>query len=163
MPATGWRGSIFPRPPPTRLVSLRKAMPGVRPTNLRPRPVKAPSPANLARPNRIAPHSQSAHERRRLQPGRPVVHRLLIPHQRKPPVVVQPLTAFLLARYALHLPEHSVRAVTVIAALPPAEFVQGELGPELSHNASGAVDQDGYPTKDSVAIDAGMESASRKR
>ena len=38
-------------------------------------------------------------------------------------VVIQPLSAFLLARYALHLPEHSVRAVTVIAALPPAQNI----------------------------------------
>lgn len=38
----------------------------------------------------------------------------------------------------------------------PAEFVQGELGPELSHNAPGAVDQYGCPTKDSAAIDAGI-------
>jgi len=36
----------------------------------------------------------------------------------------------------------------------PVEFVQGELGPELSHNAPGAVDQDGYPTKDSAAMSA---------
>jgi hypothetical protein len=39
----------------------------------------------------------------------------------------------------------------------PAEFVQGELGPELSHCAPGAVDQDGYPTAGSAAIDAGLE------
>ena len=38
----------------------------------------------------------------------------------------------------------------------PVEFVQGDLGPELSHNAPGAVDKDGYPTKDSAAIDAGI-------
>ncbi|MBU4459237.1 MAG: hypothetical protein KJ579_01610, partial [Verrucomicrobia bacterium] len=38
----------------------------------------------------------------------------------------------------------------------PAEFVQGELGPELSHNAPGAVDRDGYPTRNSAAIDAGV-------
>jgi predicted permease len=38
-------------------------------------------------------------------------------------VLVQPLTAFLLARYALHLPAQSVRAVTVIAALPPAQNI----------------------------------------
>ncbi len=38
-------------------------------------------------------------------------------------VLVQPLAAFLLARYALHLPEHTVRAVTVIAALPPAQNI----------------------------------------
>ena len=38
-------------------------------------------------------------------------------------VIIQPLSAFLLARYALHLPEHSVRAVTVIAALPPAQNI----------------------------------------
>jgi len=41
----------------------------------------------------------------------------------------------------------------------PLEFVQGELGPELSHNAPGAVDQNGYPTKDSAAIDAGIAIA----
>ncbi len=38
-------------------------------------------------------------------------------------VVVQPLAAYLLARFALGLPEHSVRAVTVIAALPPAQNI----------------------------------------
>lgn len=38
-------------------------------------------------------------------------------------VLIQPLTAFLLARYALHLPAQSVRAVTVIAALPPAQNI----------------------------------------
>jgi malonate transporter and related proteins len=38
-------------------------------------------------------------------------------------VGVQPLTAFLISRYALHLPEHTVRAVTVIAALPPAQNI----------------------------------------
>lgn len=38
----------------------------------------------------------------------------------------------------------------------PVEFVQGELGPELSHNAPGAVDKDGYPTRNSAAIDAGV-------
>jgi hypothetical protein len=38
----------------------------------------------------------------------------------------------------------------------PNEFVQGELGPELSHNAPGAVDKDGYPTEGSAAIDAGV-------
>lgn len=38
-------------------------------------------------------------------------------------VLVQPLTAFLVARFALGLPEHSVRAVTVIAALPPAQNI----------------------------------------
>jgi hypothetical protein len=38
----------------------------------------------------------------------------------------------------------------------PSEFVQGELGPELSHNGPGAVDKDGYPTKGSAAIDAGV-------
>jgi predicted permease len=38
-------------------------------------------------------------------------------------VLVQPLTAFLLARYALHLPAQSIRAVTVIAALPPAQNI----------------------------------------
>lgn len=41
----------------------------------------------------------------------------------------------------------------------PTEFVQGELGPELSHNAPGAVDKDGYPTAGSAAIDAGIELA----
>ena len=41
----------------------------------------------------------------------------------------------------------------------PAEFVQGELGPEFHHNAPGAVDKDGYPTADSAAIDAGVEVA----
>ena len=38
-------------------------------------------------------------------------------------VLIQPLTAFLLARYALHLPAQSIRAVTVIAALPPAQNI----------------------------------------
>jgi len=38
-------------------------------------------------------------------------------------VGIQPLTAFLLARFALHLDEHSVRAVTVIAALPPGQNI----------------------------------------
>jgi hypothetical protein len=38
----------------------------------------------------------------------------------------------------------------------PSEFVQGELGPELSHNAPGAVDKGGYPTAGSAAIDAGI-------
>jgi hypothetical protein len=41
----------------------------------------------------------------------------------------------------------------------PREFVQGELGPELSHCAPGAVDQDGCPTEGSAAIDAGLEIA----
>jgi hypothetical protein len=39
----------------------------------------------------------------------------------------------------------------------PSVFVQGELGPELSHNAPAAVDRDAYPTADSSAIDAGIE------
>ena len=38
----------------------------------------------------------------------------------------------------------------------PSEFVQGDLGPELSHNAAGAVDKDGYPTPGSAVIDAGV-------
>ncbi|MGV8849836.1 MAG: AEC family transporter, partial [Propionibacteriaceae bacterium] len=38
-------------------------------------------------------------------------------------VLAQPLAAFLLARYALHLPAQSIRAVTVIAALPPAQNI----------------------------------------
>jgi predicted permease len=38
-------------------------------------------------------------------------------------VLIQPLAAFLLARYALHLPAQSIRAVTVIAALPPAQNI----------------------------------------
>ena len=41
----------------------------------------------------------------------------------------------------------------------PREFVQGELGPELSHCGPGAVDPDGYPTEDSAAIDAGIPIA----
>ncbi len=41
----------------------------------------------------------------------------------------------------------------------PSEFVQGELGPELHHNAPGDVDKDGYPAADSAAIDAGVEVA----
>ncbi|MHB8994480.1 MAG: right-handed parallel beta-helix repeat-containing protein [Armatimonadota bacterium] len=38
----------------------------------------------------------------------------------------------------------------------PTQFVQGELGPKLSHNAPAAVDKDGYPTAGSGAIDAGI-------
>lgn len=38
----------------------------------------------------------------------------------------------------------------------PSEFVQGPLGPELHHNAPGAVDRDGYPAAGSTAIDAGV-------
>jgi hypothetical protein len=38
----------------------------------------------------------------------------------------------------------------------PRQIVQGELGPEMSHNASGAVDARGYPTMASAAIDAGV-------
>lgn len=38
-------------------------------------------------------------------------------------VLLQPLAAFLLAKYALHLPAQSIRAVTVIAALPPAQNI----------------------------------------
>jgi hypothetical protein len=38
----------------------------------------------------------------------------------------------------------------------PTQFVQGELGPELSHNAPAAVDKDGYPTAGSGAIDAAL-------
>ena len=38
----------------------------------------------------------------------------------------------------------------------PRQFVQGELGPELARNASGAVDRDGYPVAGSAAIDAGV-------
>jgi len=38
-------------------------------------------------------------------------------------VLIQPLSAYLLARYALHLPAASIRAVTVIAALPPAQNI----------------------------------------
>ena len=38
----------------------------------------------------------------------------------------------------------------------PRQFVQGELGPELHHNGSGAVDRDGYPVAGSKAIDAGV-------
>ncbi|MEI6500753.1 MAG: right-handed parallel beta-helix repeat-containing protein, partial [Armatimonadota bacterium] len=41
----------------------------------------------------------------------------------------------------------------------PSEFVQGELGPVLSHNAPGAVDKDGFPVAGSGAIDAGVEIA----
>ena len=41
----------------------------------------------------------------------------------------------------------------------PSQFVQGELGPELSHCGPAAVDQDGYPTAGSTAIDAGREIA----
>lgn len=39
----------------------------------------------------------------------------------------------------------------------PREFVQGELGPELSHWGHGALDEDGYPVAGSAAIDAGIE------
>lgn len=38
----------------------------------------------------------------------------------------------------------------------PHMFVQGELGPEIHHNDSGAIDCDGYPSADSKAIDAGV-------
>jgi hypothetical protein len=38
----------------------------------------------------------------------------------------------------------------------PRQFVQGELGPEMHHNSSGAVDRDGYPVAGSKAIDAGV-------
>jgi hypothetical protein len=38
----------------------------------------------------------------------------------------------------------------------PEEFVQGELGPELHHNAPGAIDRDGRPVAGSTAIDAGI-------
>ena len=41
----------------------------------------------------------------------------------------------------------------------PGTFVQGELGPELKGNTSGAVDRDGVPVKGSAAIDAGLEIA----
>lgn len=41
----------------------------------------------------------------------------------------------------------------------PGEFVQGELGPELRHNSTGAIDKDGYPVKGSTAIDAGIDIA----
>jgi len=41
----------------------------------------------------------------------------------------------------------------------PREFVQGELGPTWSHCGPAAVDRDGYPTEDSLAIDAGIEIA----
>jgi hypothetical protein len=41
-------------------------------------------------------------------------------------------------------------------AKDPNQFVQGELGPEMSHNGSGAVDARGYPTMGSGAIDAGV-------
>jgi len=37
-----------------------------------------------------------------------------------------------------------------------AQFVQGDLGPELHHNGPGAVDRDGYPTAGSAAVDAGV-------
>jgi len=39
----------------------------------------------------------------------------------------------------------------------PRQFVQGELGPELSHNGPAAVDAEGYPLEGSAAIDAGIE------
>lgn len=39
------------------------------------------------------------------------------------------------------------------------QFVQGPLGPELHHNAPGAVDQDAVPVAGSAAIDAGVELA----
>lgn len=39
----------------------------------------------------------------------------------------------------------------------PAQFVQGDLAPELHHNSPGAVDRDGVPVKGSGAIDAGVE------
>lgn len=38
----------------------------------------------------------------------------------------------------------------------PSTFVQGELGPEVSHNGAFAIDARGVPTADSGAIDAGM-------
>jgi hypothetical protein len=38
----------------------------------------------------------------------------------------------------------------------PRQFVQGDLGPELSHNGPGAVDERGYPIEGSAAIGAGV-------
>jgi hypothetical protein len=38
----------------------------------------------------------------------------------------------------------------------PSQFVQGELGPEVSHNGPGAVDREAYPVAGSAAIDAGI-------
>ena len=38
----------------------------------------------------------------------------------------------------------------------PAQFVQGELGPELRNNAPGAIDRDGRPVAGSAAVDAGV-------
>ena len=37
--------------------------------------------------------------------------------------MLQPLAAFLLARYAFHLPHEAVRAVTIVAALPSAQNI----------------------------------------
>jgi len=39
----------------------------------------------------------------------------------------------------------------------PSQFVQGELGPELHHNAPGAIDGDGLPVAGSAAVDAGVD------
>ncbi len=41
----------------------------------------------------------------------------------------------------------------------PGQFVQGELGPELQDNGSGAIDRDGVPIAGSAAIDAGVAIA----
>ena len=41
----------------------------------------------------------------------------------------------------------------------PGQFVQGSLGPEMSHCAPGAVDQNGYPVERSSAVDSGVKIA----
>jgi len=72
----------------------------------------------------------------------------------------QPFGTFTYAKYTPTMKGTRILNNLVNAQLrikDPSVFVQGELGPELSHNGPGAVDRDGYPTPGSAAIDAGME------
>lgn len=72
----------------------------------------------------------------------------------------QPFGTFTYARYTPTMKGTRILNNLVNAQLrvkDPTVFVQGELGPELSHNGQAAVDRDGYPTADSAAIDAGLE------
>lgn len=73
--------------------------------------------------------------------------------------VREPFGTFCYAAYTPTMEGTRIFNNLVNEAMDPrsaAQFVQGELGPTLSHNGPGAVDSDGTPVAGSAAVDAGM-------
>ena len=76
--------------------------------------------------------------------------------------VREPFGTYCYAKYVPTMQGTRIMNNLVNEAMHPdssSEFVQGELGPKLQANGSGAVDRDGYPVADSAALDAGVAIA----